>query len=53
MNATIFGILACLLYLVSAGAQLLGLRREVQAKHLFVSLTGLGAIVLHGLFSFS
>lgn len=53
MNATIFGILACLLYLVSAGAQLLGLRREVQAKHLFVSLTGLGAIALHGLFSFS
>jgi ABC-type uncharacterized transport system permease subunit len=52
MNTTIFGILACLLYLVSAGTQVLGLRRTVPAQHLFVALTGLGAIILHGLFSF-
>ena len=52
MNTAIFGILACLLYSASAGIQIAGLRREIPAKHLLVSVSGIAAILLHGLFTF-
>ena len=52
MNTAIFGIFACLLYSASAGTQIAGLRREIPAKHLFVSISGFGAIIFHGLFIF-
>jgi ABC-type uncharacterized transport system permease subunit len=51
MNTAIFGILACLLYLVSAGTQIAGLRREIASRHLIVALSGSTAILLHGIFS--
>lgn len=51
MTPTIFGILACLVYLASMGTQIASFRRPIQARHTVVCLTGGIAVVLHGLFS--
>ncbi|MCB1647723.1 MAG: cytochrome c biogenesis protein CcsA [Pseudomonadales bacterium] len=53
MNAAIFGVLACLLYLGGAGTQLAGLRNRISSQHLIVLGAGINAIIMHALFSYS
>ena len=51
-GATIYGVLASLLYLTSATVQFIGLKRQIPSKRAIVITTAVMAVMLHSIFSY-